>query len=190
MTLVGWVEVVVNGVAWMMKSCSSLPAVVVDLPAWEEKMVVVEASVVEAPVVATAEWVDCSFLPLGVLTIGSNVGACRDASVAGTIGLVMVVIEVPMDGAHVAGDDSGLEALSRLQLVLMMHLVPHDHATASGCCSSALGLGETLIAGLHHVGRVLHGEGRKTYCRWGETVHRPQKYGGMEPMNPAEYLRG
>lgn len=66
----------VQGVAWMMKSCPLSPVVVVDLPAWEGTMGVVEASVAEAPVVATAEWAGGPSLLLGVLTNGSNVGAC------------------------------------------------------------------------------------------------------------------
>ena len=115
---------------------------------------------------AIVEWVEASSHHLDVFTIGSNVGACWDASVVESVGLVTVVVEVPTCGAHVEGDDSGFDAWSLLHLVLMMYLVPLDQVAASGCCSSALGVGKILAAGLRHVALVLHGEGQKTCCRW------------------------
>ena len=129
-------------------------------------MAVGEALVAEGLAGAIAEWAVCSFLPLGVLTIGSNVGACWDASIVESVGLVTVVVEVPTCGAHVEGDDSGFDVESLLHLVLMMYLVQLDRLAASGCCSSALGVGGILAVGLHHVVLVLHGEGQKTCCRW------------------------
>ena len=96
----------------------------------------------------------------------------------------MVVVEVPMCGAHVEGDDSGFDAQSLLHLVLMMYLVPLDQVAASGCCSSALGVGEILAVGRRPVERVPHAEGWKTCYCWGETFRRLPSCGDTAPMHP------
>ena len=134
-----------------------------DVPAWEVMKVVVEVSVAKVPVVAIVEWAGGPS-HRHVLTIGSNVEACWDISLVGSVELVKVVAEAPKSGAHVEDDDLGLDASSFPQLELPMHLAPLDLGASSGYCSSALGVGEILAVGRRPVVQVLHAEGWKTYC--------------------------
>jgi len=169
--------VLAQGAAWMMKSYPSSSAVVANPPAWAVTKVVMDVLVVKVPVVATVEWVEGFSPRLDVSTIDSNVGACWDALVTGSVGLVKVDADAPKSGAHVEDDGFGLGTSS---------LAPLGLGASSGYCSSGPRVGGTLTIGHHHVARVLHGEGKKICCRWGETFHRPPSCGGMAPMHPSE----
>ena len=155
-----------------------------DVPAWEVTKVVVEVLVAKVPVVATVERAGGPSHRLDVLTIGSNVEACWDISVVGSVELVKVVAEAPKSGAHVEDDDLGLDASSFPQLETPMHLAPLDLGASSGYCSSSLGVGEILAVGHRSVARVLHAEGWKTYCCQGETFRRLPSCGDTAPMHP------
>jgi hypothetical protein len=62
-----------------------------------------EVELVEDPGVSTVEWDEGSSCPLGVVTTGSIVGACKDAP-AERVEWVKPVVEAPTFGARVEDD--------------------------------------------------------------------------------------